>query len=264
MEQCCRGRDVRRRPRLSSNAFPSSACSGHRDRDRAAARVCSSSSSRTTARRAASTVCVPISSPMQATNCGRRWLRWPASSRRCAVRRKTTRRRATNSCRSCRARPSRMARLIDDLLSLSRLEMKALSTRQRRWIVADHRQSVVRYTQPLATENGVSIENSIDEDASRSVGRQGRAFPGFRESCRERLQIWPVRRQGRSCDGTSGTAGRDRVSRYAISVPAFPTNTFRASPSASTASTSKAAGRRKGPASACRSSSISSRGTADG
>ena len=80
--------------------------------------------SRIRARRAASTACAPISSPTPATSCARRWPRSPALSRRCAAPPATTRRRARASCRSCRSQTGRMARLIDDLLSLSRLEMK--------------------------------------------------------------------------------------------------------------------------------------------
>ena len=76
----------------------------HRLGGRPRHRALSSWSSRTRARRAASTACAPTSSPMPATNCARRWPRSPASSRRCAARPATTRRRATSSCRSCRSR----------------------------------------------------------------------------------------------------------------------------------------------------------------
>ena len=58
---------------------------------------CSCWSSRTRAKRAASTACAPISSPTPATNCARRWPRSPALSRRCAVRPATTPRRARAS-----------------------------------------------------------------------------------------------------------------------------------------------------------------------
>ena len=64
----------------------------------------SSSSSRTRAKRGASTACAPTSSPMPATSCVRRSPRSRVSSRRCAARPRTTPRRATISCRSCRTR----------------------------------------------------------------------------------------------------------------------------------------------------------------
>ena len=69
--------------------------------------------------------CAPISSPMRATNCARRSPRSPASSRRCRARRATTRPRASASSTSWRSQATRMARLIDDLLSLSRIELNA-------------------------------------------------------------------------------------------------------------------------------------------
>ena len=68
--------------------------------------------------------CGSISSPMPATSCARRSPRCSASSRRCRARPATTRRRASASSRSCASQAQRMTRLIDDLLSLSRIEMR--------------------------------------------------------------------------------------------------------------------------------------------
>jgi two-component system phosphate regulon sensor histidine kinase PhoR len=80
----------------------------------------------TTRRRCAgSRKCAPISSPMPATNCARRSRRCRASSIRCRGRPRTTPRRASAFLGIMHTQATRMARLIDDLLSLSRVELSA-------------------------------------------------------------------------------------------------------------------------------------------
>ena len=75
-------------------------------------------------KRAASSACAPISSPTPATNCARRSPRCSASSKPCKARRRPTPRRARKFLAIMREQGRRMARLIDDLLSLSRIEQK--------------------------------------------------------------------------------------------------------------------------------------------
>ena len=91
-----------------------------------------SSSSRIAAKRAALTACAPISSPTPATNCARRWPRSPASSRRFVGRPATIQAAREQFLQIMQNQTARMARLIDDLLSLSRLEMKALGIAERK------------------------------------------------------------------------------------------------------------------------------------
>ena len=148
--------------RFSSNACPSSASSAVGGRDRAGQGSVRARLQGTRARRAASTACAPISSPMPATNCARRWPRSPASSRRCAGRRATTPAARDQFLKIMQGQTGRMARLIDDLLSLSRLEMKPSRRAGSRWTSAEIvRASSIRST-PLARETGV-----VDRDTVR-------------------------------------------------------------------------------------------------
>ena len=205
---------------------------------------------------AASTACAPISSPTPATNCARRWPRSPASSRRCAARPATMPRRASSFLKIMQEQTGRMARLIDDLLSLSRLEMKPFLPAGIEVDIREAIDSVIDFLGPLARETGVEIDPRISGGTGRGCRQPRRAVPGVRELLGERLQIWPVGRQGRRLDRAAGaSAEARRPSASAISARASPPSTFRASPSASTVSTSTPAAAVRAPALAWRSSS---------
>ena len=73
----------------------------------------------------------------------------------------------------------RMARLIDDLLSLSRLEMKPRVDASSSVDVADIVQNVVDTLTPLAKENGVSIEIQSDEVQAVIAGDKDELFQVF-------------------------------------------------------------------------------------
>ena len=74
---------------------------------------------------------------------------------------------------------SRMARLIDDLLSLSRLEMKALSAGNARVDLGRVIESVVDSLRPLAAESGVVIENRMGEERFEVPGDRDELFQVF-------------------------------------------------------------------------------------
>jgi two-component system phosphate regulon sensor histidine kinase PhoR len=74
---------------------------------------------------------------------------------------------------------SRMARLIDDLLSLSRLEMKALSAGNARVDIGQVIESVVDSLRPLAAESGVVIENRMGPDKIEVPGDRDELFQVF-------------------------------------------------------------------------------------
>ena len=74
---------------------------------------------------------------------------------------------------------SRMARLIDDLLSLSRLEMKALSVGSGKVDLVAIIANVVETLRPLAADIGVSIENRIDDRKAEIVGDRDELFQVF-------------------------------------------------------------------------------------
>lgn len=74
---------------------------------------------------------------------------------------------------------ARMARLIDDLLSLSRLEMKALTIGRSRVDVVAVIASVVETLKPLATDVGVAIENRISETTADVSGDKDELFQVF-------------------------------------------------------------------------------------
>jgi two-component system phosphate regulon sensor histidine kinase PhoR len=74
---------------------------------------------------------------------------------------------------------SRMARLIDDLLSLSRLEMKALSAGNARVDIGQIIESVVDSLRPLAAESGVVIENRMGDRKIEVPGDRDELFQVF-------------------------------------------------------------------------------------
>jgi two-component system phosphate regulon sensor histidine kinase PhoR len=74
---------------------------------------------------------------------------------------------------------SRMARLIDDLLSLSRLEMKAMTSGGAKVDLVEIIESVVNSLRPLATDSGVVIENQIGEKRIGVSGDRDELFQVF-------------------------------------------------------------------------------------
>jgi two-component system phosphate regulon sensor histidine kinase PhoR len=74
---------------------------------------------------------------------------------------------------------SRMARLIDDLLSLSRLEMKALTVGRNKVDLAAVVESVVQTLRPLATDVGVKIESHIEGISAEVSGDRDELFQVF-------------------------------------------------------------------------------------
>ena len=74
---------------------------------------------------------------------------------------------------------SRMARLIDDLLSLSRLEMKALSMGSGKVDLVAIITNVVETLRPLAADIGVTIENRIVDSKAEVVGDRDELFQVF-------------------------------------------------------------------------------------
>ena len=129
--------------------------------------------------RGGSTACAPTSSPTPATNCARRSPRSPASSRRCAGRPGTTPRRAIISCSIMQNQTARMARLIDDLLSLSRLEMKPYLPPGAAVDVRPIVQSVIDSLSPLAKEFGVVIERKFGDAPVEVRGDRDELFQVF-------------------------------------------------------------------------------------
>ncbi len=74
---------------------------------------------------------------------------------------------------------SRMARLIEDLLSLSRLEMKALELGDRRVELAGILAGVVETLRPLAADNDVAIDNRLGEGPVEVAGDRDELFQVF-------------------------------------------------------------------------------------
>jgi two-component system phosphate regulon sensor histidine kinase PhoR len=74
---------------------------------------------------------------------------------------------------------ARMARLIDDLLSLSRLEMNASIDPNARVDVAMVVRSVVDSLRPLAAEYGVSVDCEVRTEKTSSVGNHDELFQVF-------------------------------------------------------------------------------------
>ena len=102
---------------------------------------------------------------------------------------------------------SRMARLIDDLLSLSRLEMKPYLASGTTVDIVKIVSSVIDSLAPLAADNGIAVDTPFRGKYPIHSGRSRRTVPGVREPVRKRLQIRPARR----ARGGVGRAGQRRT-----------------------------------------------------
>ncbi len=164
------------------------------------------------------------------------------------------------------AQARRMSRLIDDLLSLSRVE---LNEHVRPAGVVDLVPLLAHVRDTLGPMHGgrdVEVEIRSSVPALTVNGDQDELIGCSKTSCRTPSSTAP--RAGRSrfsSTGKRGTAAATRPrSRFAITVRESPPNTCRGSPSGSTGSMWHRAARRAGPASGLPSSSISSTGIAAG
>ena len=158
---------ARRSASSSPSASPPSAGSppGSPISPRRAARPASSSSSSSTisASAAAPSASASISSPMPATSCARRWPRSPASSRPCRVPPATMPAARDRFLQIMHDQATRMSRLIDDLMSLSRIEMKAHVRPVNRVDLVAVVRHVTDALEPLAQELGVAIETVLPD-----------------------------------------------------------------------------------------------------
>ena len=157
-----------------------------------------------------------------------------------------------------REQANRMSRLVDDLLSLSRIEMKQHVRPSGEVDLC----SVIRHLsdamEPLSRDMKVTIATRHARGAGHRRRRPRRTDPGLRESARERLQIRPGRWPRRRHRQAGGASGGCRSFRFATTGRGFRRSTFRASPSASTGSTSTPVASTAAPVSGSPSSSISS------
>ncbi len=98
--------------------------------------------------------------------------------------------RASASSTSWRRRPKRMARLIDDLLSLSRIELSAHVRPQTPVeFAADHSPGGGCAARCWARDRGVTVTICRAHGATGRVRRSGRVDAGVRKPDRERLEI---------------------------------------------------------------------------
>ena len=142
----------------------------------------------------------------------------------------------------------RMARLIDDLLSLSRLEMKPFLPAGIEVDLRETIDSVIDLLGPLAREAGVEVIREFPDSPVIVAGSRDELFQVFENllenACKYGQSGGKVDRFDHAARGIRAKARP--ASPSAISVRASPPNTFRASPSASTASTSIRSRGRKG------------------
>jgi len=109
---------------------------------------------------------------------------------------------------------ARMARLIDDLLSLSRLEMKALELGNRRVELTELLGSVVETLKPLADESGVTIVNAFGSEPVQVAGDRDELIQVFQNllenACKYGRDGGVVTIERARGDGEIGIAVRDR------------------------------------------------------
>ena len=160
---------------------------------------------------------------------------------------------------------TRMARLIDDLLSLSRVELTEHMHPETPVDLVPIVRQVVDGLQTLAQDRNVEITIAHARCARDGRRRSRRAHARVREPRRERTQIRRERQARRHRlfrDEYRRTAPPKSWSRYATTVRALRPSIFRGSPSASIASTLRKAAPKAAPVSASRWSSTSSIATA--
>ena len=95
------------------------------------------------------------------------------------------------------AQATRMARLIDDLLSLSRVELSAHVRPDTLVDIVPIIRQVADGLEPLARERQVEIEIDLPRDAGADRRRSRGIAAAVREPDRERAEIRRLRRQGR-------------------------------------------------------------------
>ena len=96
------------------------------------------------------------------------------------------------------AQATRMARLIDDLLSLSRVELSAHVRPDTLVDIVPIIRQVADGLEPLARERQVDHRDRSAGDAGADRGRSRGTAAAVREPDRERAEIRRLRRQGRS------------------------------------------------------------------
>ena len=112
----------------------------------------------------------------------------------------------------------RMARLIDDLLSLSRIELRAHQRPDTPVDLVPIVRQVADGLQTLARDRDVAVEITAPAEPLDGAGRPRRADPPVREPDRERIEI---RRQRQACRhrACAPTARARRASRCATTGP---------------------------------------------
>ena len=105
------------------------------------------------------------------------------------------------------AQATRMARLIDDLLSLSRVELSAHVRPDTLVDIVPIIRQVADGLEPLARERQVAIDIDLPDDAGDDRGRSRGIAAAVRKPGRERAEIRRVRRQGDRF-APSGDVGR--------------------------------------------------------
>ena len=152
----------------------------------------------------------------------------------------------------------RMARLIDDLLSLSRLEMKPYLGPGSKVDVRETVESVIGSLQSRwRAKSGVVIRKELPAGPIEVPGNRDELFQVFENLLENACKYGQS--GGKVVVSIEHVATQERSPksrcRSAISAQALPRSTFPASPSAFTGWMWRPAGRRRAPGSACRSSS---------
>ena len=152
---------------------------------------------RSHARCTASRRCAPTSSPMRATSCARRSPRSRASSTRCKAPARDDAQARERFLAIMKTQATRMARLIDDLLSLSRIELIEHMHPDTPVDLVPIVRQVVDGLQTLATDRSVEIAIALPAAPADRARRPRRADPRVREPGRERAEIRRVRQARR-------------------------------------------------------------------
>ncbi len=101
----------------------------------------------------------------------------------------------------------RMNRLIDDLLSLSRIELTEHQTPTGAVALAELLRFTAASFEPRLTARGIHLELDVPDELPAVPGDDDQIGPGVAEPAGQRGEVWTRGRHGAGCGG-AGAAGR--------------------------------------------------------
>ena len=198
---------------------------------------------------------------MPATSCAPHWQRSSAMPKRLAKMARSTTRCARRFGATIEAEARRMLRIVEDLMSLSRIEADRYRSPDEDVDMGEVARIAIEHSAALADRRGCRIEVADRGCDPASEGRLRPASPARRQSDRQRHSLWLQRKSSTIMVKVAAMASASSYPSRMAATASRP-NISRGSPSDSTGSIRRAAANPAEPASALPSSNILSSGIA--